>query len=139
MNASLRNCPECGRVFGYMGRNLCPDCLDKEEKIFQLVRKYVRDHPGDDIYEVAEAIGVEEEKILQFLRDGRLQSRGFQASLECERCGGRINSGRYCQSCREILDNSLRRVAPERRTTAEAKPAPANKKRVHKMHIMDSE
>jgi flagellar operon protein (TIGR03826 family) len=128
MNASLRNCPECGRIFGYMGRNLCPDCMNKEEEEFQTVRKYVRDHPGAGVFEVAEATGIDEEKILQFLRDGRLQSRGFQNTLECERCGKKITAGRYCDNCRGQMDASIRQVAPPGTKTQGSEPPPPRKK-----------
>ncbi|PKM77587.1 MAG: MerR family transcriptional regulator [Firmicutes bacterium HGW-Firmicutes-15] len=137
MNASLRNCPECGRVFGYMGRNLCPDCLDKEEKDFKEVRKYVRDHPGAGVFEVAEGTGIEEETIMQFLRDGRLQSRGFQGTLECERCGNKISGGRYCEFCKGQMDASIRQVSPSRTKTQEVKPAPTVQKQGHKMYTKD--
>ena len=113
MNASLRNCLECGRLFAYMGRNICPKCLDKEEELYMTVRKYVRDHPGAAILEVNEATGIAEEKILQFLRDGRLQSRGFKGALECEQCGKMINAGRYCQDCLLKMDAQIRGEDPK--------------------------
>ncbi len=137
MNASLRNCPECGKVFGYMGRNRCPECLDKEEKEYQEARKYVRDHPGAGVFEVAEATGIEEETIMQFLRDGRLQSRGFQGTLECERCGSKITGGKLCDNCRGQMDASLRQGAPSSNKTQEAKPVPNDRKKGQKMYTKD--
>ena len=75
-----------------------------------MVRKYVRKHSGASVIEVAEATGVREEKILQFLREGRLISKGLRASVvfNCERCGIRIESGRFCRACAEELDSGLR-------------------------------
>ena len=99
MSANLRNCSICGRLFAYQqGRTICSRCLDQEEEQYAIVRKYVRDHPGATVFEVAEETGVEEEIILQFLRDGRLQSRGFAEVLECQRCGKIISSGKYCSA-----------------------------------------
>lgn len=109
--ADLRNCQECGRLFAYQGRNLCRKCLEKEEEEYLIVRRYVREHPGATVFEVAEATDIEEEKILQFLRDGRLQSRGFTNVIECERCGAKISSGRYCQSCTNSLASDLNKAA----------------------------
>jgi flagellar operon protein (TIGR03826 family) len=137
MNASLRNCPECGRIFGYLGRNLCPECIDKEEKEFQAVRKYVRDHPGSGVFDVAEAIDIDEEKILQFLRDGRLQSRGFQGTLECERCGKKITGGRYCENCRGQMDASIRQVAPIQTKKQVTDTVPPNRKKGEKMYTKE--
>lgn len=110
MMADLRNCPQCGRLFAYQGRNLCKKCQEEEENEYLVVRRYVREHPGATVFEVAEETGVEEEKILQFLRDGRLQSKGLTAVLECERCGQKISSGRYCQQCIKELDSQIKGI-----------------------------
>lgn len=107
MIGNLKNCPQCGKLYVYSGRYLCPDCIAQEEEDFLKVRKYVRDHPGAGIIEVSEETEIEEEKILQFLRDGRLYSQGIAAALSCENCGGAINSGRYCDACLRELDKGL--------------------------------
>ncbi|MBO8159046.1 TIGR03826 family flagellar region protein [Thermosyntropha sp.] len=106
----LRNCPKCGRLFAYQGRNLCKKCQEEEENEYLLVRKYVRDNPGATIFEVSEATGVEEEKILQFLREGRLQSKGLAAALECERCGKKISAGRFCPECIKEMDAQIKGI-----------------------------
>lgn len=108
MNANLKNCPECGRLFAYVGVNLCPRCIEEEEEQYQIVRRYVRDNIGANIWEVSEETGVEEERILRFLRDGRLQSKGLEMVLHCERCGKSIQSGRYCEQCILEMDSTLK-------------------------------
>lgn len=110
--ADLRNCIQCGRVFAFQGSKVCSKCQEAVEGEFTIVRKYVRDHPGADVMEVAEATGVTEEKILQFLREGRLISKGFVESLKCERCGAKIDAGRYCGQCLHELDNQFKTVLP---------------------------
>jgi flagellar operon protein (TIGR03826 family) len=115
MNGELRNCPECGRLFAYQGKNVCKKCTENEEDEYMIVRKYVRDHSGATVFEVAEETGVEEEKILRFLRDGRLESRGFNASLECERCGKKITSGRLCDACRSRLSSEFNQAIPQKK------------------------
>jgi flagellar operon protein (TIGR03826 family) len=134
--AELRNCPQCGRIFAYLGRNVCPRCLDKEEEEFKIVRSYVREHSGATITETAEATGVDEHKILGFLRDGRLISRGLQASvtLECERCGMSIPEGRYCRSCREELERELKQSLSRNSPRPEA---PESTRDREKIHILD--
>lgn len=134
--AELRNCPECGRLFAYQSRNLCSKCLEKEEHDYNVVRRYVRDHSGASIFEVAEATGIDEEKILQFLRDGRLQSKGFANVMECERCGRRISSGRLCDSCRAQLGNEMRGAIS---STAPTRPTQEpTGRRNDKMHILEN-
>ena len=107
--ADLRNCSECGGLFVFMGRDVCPKCIEKEEEDFDAVRKYVREHSGASVVEVAEATGIDEERILHFLREGRLISKGLRATavFNCERCGKRIESGRFWRACAEELDSGL--------------------------------
>ena len=134
MVAELRNCPQCGMIFAYIGRNICPRCLDKEEEEFKIVRNYIRGHSGATIVETSEATGVDEQTILRFLREGRLISRGLQASvtLECQRCGRQIAEGSYCGTCREELERQLKQtlsgLSPQQETTVRDRD---------KIHIMD--
>lgn len=111
--ADLKNCPQCGRVFASQGSRLCRKCMDQLDEEFVIVRQYVRKHPGADIMEVSQATGVKEELILQFLREGRLISRGFVSSLQCERCSAKITSGRFCFACLKDLDQQLQGVMPK--------------------------
>lgn len=111
--AELRNCPQCGRLFAYQGRNLCKKCQEEEENEYLIVRRYVRDNPGATIFEVSEATGVEEEKILNFLREGRLQSKGLAAVLECERCGKKITAGRFCAQCIKEMEKEIKSVVKD--------------------------
>lgn len=128
MNGDLRNCPECGRLFAYQGKSVCRKCSEKEEEEYIIVRKYVRDHPGANVFEVADETGIEEEKILHFLKDGRLQSRGFATSLECERCGKKISSGRFCEVCKSSLDSEIRGAIPQKKQTDYSQPAKPGEK-----------
>ncbi|WP_054693806.1 hypothetical protein [Syntrophomonas palmitatica] len=73
----------------------------------------MRDHPRASVVEVSEETGVEEEKILQYLRDGRLISSGFTEVITCERCGKSIRAGRYCEACKAILDIQLKSAIPQ--------------------------
>ncbi|MEA1962368.1 MAG: TIGR03826 family flagellar region protein [Bacillota bacterium] len=118
MSASLRNCPECGRLFAYTGRNLCPRCMEKEEEDYMVVRRYIRDHRGASIFEVSEETGIEEDKILRFLKEGRLESRGFKNVVQCERCGKSINQGRYCESCLQEMSKQFQGVAQKKQGTS---------------------
>jgi flagellar operon protein (TIGR03826 family) len=119
--ANLRNCPKCGMIFPYQGRNLCKNCLEEEEKEFEKVREYVRKHRGASVIEVSEATEVEEETIVQFLRDGRLESRGLAASIFCERCGRTISSGRLCEQCVKEVDAQIKGLVPQKRSEPEIK------------------
>lgn len=134
---NVRNCPECGRVFTYDGRrNLCPRCIENEEKQYALVRKYVKDNPGASITEVAEGTEVDEDLILRFLREGRLHSKGLEAAnitSECARCGKQILTGRYCQDCLLKMAKELNKAAGGNQKK-EADPEPPKRESRHKWH-----
>ena len=99
----FRNCPECGKLFKYVNRNLCPVCIAEEEKMFEVVRDYVRNNPHANVIEVSNATEVPQRIIMQFLRDGRLLSSDSALSLECHSCGEPITSGQYCDSCAQRM------------------------------------
>ncbi|QGU00438.1 hypothetical protein SYNTR_1844 [Candidatus Syntrophocurvum alkaliphilum] len=121
--ADLRNCQECGRLFAYQGKNRCRKCQENEEEEYLIVRRYIREHPGASVFETSEATDVEEEKILQFLRDGRLQSRGFKNVLECVSCGQKISQGRFCDNCTNQLAADFQKVAqPKKPRKQEPEP-----------------
>ena len=107
MLENFRNCPGCGNLFYRSSRNLCPKCIEKEEKDYDTVRKYVSIHPKASIVQVVEATGVAEETILNFLKDGRLASAGMPSVLRCGACGAAISSGTYCESCRNSLSQQF--------------------------------
>ena len=109
--SDLRNCSRCGRLFGYTGRPVCSYCIEEEEDEFKKVKDYLYDNPGSTVFEVSDATGVDEEKIMRFLKEERLQvsSENPNMLLECENCGRPVNTGRFCQNCKEELKSSLRR------------------------------
>lgn len=137
MGPNLKNCPICGRVFAYQGRDICNKCLEKEDGDYAIVRRYVRDHPGASVAEVAEATEIDEDKILQFLRDGRLITKGLAYTTMCARCGKTIPSGKYCETCLKQLGAEIKSAIPSRRA-----PEPEIKPRGRvreKMHIKEDE
>lgn len=107
--ADIRNCARCGRLFSSTGNRICPACLAEDEKRFQKVAAYLKEHPLADVLEVSQGTGVEEHVILEFVRTGRLEAVGLGEKLQvqCERCGRPIRSGRYCAACQKELAEAL--------------------------------
>ncbi|AFV10802.1 flagellar protein YvyF [Thermacetogenium phaeum DSM 12270] len=130
----LRNCPECGKLFAFLSRNLCPECAALEDEYVKRIQEYLDGPGGATIKEISDATEVPEEKIISLLREGRLIVRGKACLLECERCGKPIDSGRYCASCRAILANSLKgssAVSPKPMAGEEERPQGWKKARMH--------
>jgi len=108
LNLSLRNCPNCGRVFTYAGKDLCPVCLREEEERFDRLRLYLREHPQASVDELSEATGVAVKTILKYLREGRLIMAPQKSRLYCEICGEPISHGRFCRRCSAELVGEVR-------------------------------
>ncbi|MFW6273411.1 MAG: flagellar protein [Halanaerobium sp.] len=106
----LLNCRECGRVFSSAGEAVCPDCKKLEEEKFELVKNYLWDNPNSTIDQVSEETGVERELILKFMKEDRLAADGLVINfkLKCSRCGKEIDSGTFCESCRNSLINEFK-------------------------------
>lgn len=103
----LRNCPECGRLFRYIGRQLCPACIDDDERLFLKVRSHLADNRGIGVDDLAEANGVSVARISRWLREGRLELFVADGSLRCECCDTPIRTGRFCPGCRSHLEQGL--------------------------------
>ncbi|HHU70177.1 MAG TPA: MerR family transcriptional regulator [Thermoanaerobacterales bacterium] len=125
----LRNCPICGKLFVFMTRNMCPDCIKKEDEEFDLVREYINEHAEATIDEVSEATGIPPSKILKFLKEGRLMisPNNINIVLRCEMCDEPILTGRYCKKCAEEFAKGLKGSAYR----GEIKNEPAKQGRMH--------
>lgn len=96
----VRNCSRCGKIYAYDGFNICISCRRKEEEDFKKVKDYIYENPGANISEVSEETGIETRKIIEFLRQGRLEVLDeHNMLLSCERCGVSIRTGRFCGKC----------------------------------------
>ncbi|NPV69699.1 MAG: MerR family transcriptional regulator [Firmicutes bacterium] len=127
----IRNCSECGRVFVDRGNELCPRCVEEEDRQFEVVRRYVEAHANASVDEVSEETKVPKERIVRFLRLGRLVQgsvSGFE--LRCDVCGSVIETGRVCRKCKEGFD----RVAQD----LTRKPLEPEKRGFERMHTYDS-
>ncbi|QEK11304.1 MerR family transcriptional regulator [Crassaminicella thermophila] len=108
--AEIRNCKECGRIFQYTGiSKICPKCRREDEKNFKIVKEYIYENQGATLTEVSEETGVPEDKILRYLREGKLEIVGENSALllSCERCGKGIRTGRFCDACAQELKREL--------------------------------
>lgn len=121
---TLKNCAKCGRMFAAEEhQKLCSNCVENDDELFKIVREYVYDNPSATVQDTAEATEVPEEKILKFLRQGKLQLRGDGVGLDCERCGKSIPSGRFCDKCAQEMAQGFKKI------TGQDKPAPAPAKK----------
>lgn len=107
-----RICLSCKHMFHYIaGPVVCPQCREKEEQQFKIVKEYLREYPGATLTQVSEATGVSSKLILRFLREERLEVTSDSAiSLVCERCGKKILTGTRCSECSAELMKTLNQM-----------------------------
>ena len=105
----VRNCRGCGRLFNYLhGQQLCPGCMGELEEKFQNVKEYLRKNPKAPLNKIAEENEVTVKQIKQWVREERLTfTEESQITLECEFCGGKVLTGRFCDKCKANLHNEL--------------------------------
>jgi len=107
--AEVRNCKRCRKIVMYTsGPQLCDACKTLEEEEFAKVRKFVRDFPGATVQEVSDVTEVPQSTIHKFLKDGKLEvSADSPIAIQCENCGARIRSGRFCATCTTSLARDM--------------------------------
>lgn len=127
----VRNCKRCGKM--HYGREpICKECQQKEEDMFQEVRKYLKEFPGSTMAEVSNETGVSIKKIEKYLRDGRLEvTEGMAVELKCMKCGAVIRTGRYCTACAKEVNNEMKAVYASKVLKEEGTPSTSKAK----MHI----
>ena len=104
---NLITCKGCGMVMVKLSRDVCQKCFQEDEELFVKVRDYIRSNPSSSIIEVAEALGVTEEKINFFIDSGRLERTGANLSHQCQTCQKMIQTGLICQECSDELKKQV--------------------------------
>lgn len=72
--SSIDVCHVCRKLFPRAQMALCSSCALSEDNRYQLVRDYVRRHPGSPVGRVAASTGVRVGEVVRFCSDGRLMS-----------------------------------------------------------------
>jgi flagellar operon protein (TIGR03826 family) len=110
----IANCKRCGRIFNRVRRDICPVCVAEEDKAFDKVRAYLREHRYASLPETSEATGVDIDLITEMIKSGRLILRDNpNFTYACERCGAPTQVGRYCQACSAELSRMYARARDE--------------------------
>ncbi len=96
-----KNCVQCGRYLdAAYPEDICPFC--KEANLFSEVKEYIRSHEVKE-NDVAEHFGIPIRKIREWIREGRIQYKGYDekkfSPLHCHVCGKPIEFGTMCSDC----------------------------------------
>ena len=127
----IRNCTRCKKIYNYDGFKICHNCRQADEVDFQIIKDYLSHTPGANVSEVSEGTGIDPKKIIEFLKEGRLEMvSGGSILLECEVCGVGITTGRFCNKCADGLQNEIGGAISSNRLSAKTKEKEKEKFRV---------
>ena len=101
----MANCRRCRKLFAKIDSPICDDCKKEEEKLFEEVKKYLRDFPNSTLSQISEATGMPLKKLVAYLREGRLEVASGE--LVCRQCGAEIASGNFCNRCAAKMGQQL--------------------------------
>ncbi len=120
----VRNCTGCGRLFNYLqGPPLCPACIGDLEDKFHQVKEFLRENPKASMGVVAEENDVSVKQIRQWVREERLSfTEESQITMECENCGAKILTGRFCSKCKNGLISDLNGAVKKPKATFVQQP-----------------
>ena len=75
------------------------------------VRSYIYDNPHANVKQVAEDNDVPIQQIKKWVRQERLSfSKESGISIDCEKCGRPILTGRFCKECKATMTDSLSKL-----------------------------
>jgi rubrerythrin len=95
------NCRVCQRIFEYRGYGpkVCPNCMKREDDLFEKVRTYLETHPRATLVQTHMDTGVSLRKLQAWIREDRLGYSSVAGGLSCKLCGTPIVSGTLCPKC----------------------------------------
>lgn len=117
----VANCLKCKKIFNKINVPICPDCIKKEEELFDEVRLLIKDNPLIDIDKVIEDTGVTKRKLIKWIKEDKLvlELHGADA-LSCSKCGKPLTHGKICKKCANrmqetvnIISNSMKKEKPK--------------------------
>ncbi|MCH5267132.1 MAG: transposase [Lachnospiraceae bacterium] len=130
----VRNCKVCGNMFNYIDTSICPSCTKKLEEKFQVVKEFIRENPGTPISQVAEECEVPVQQLKRWVRQERLTfSSESGVTIDCEKCGKPILTGRFCRECKRNLTDTFSGMYTEKKVVA----APRKNDSKGKMRFLD--
>src|SRR5690554_3318178 len=131
----VRNCKRCKRIFQYRGNKYCPACMIEVDELFISVRDYVYDHPNANVAEVSRETEVEEDLILDFLKQGRLELTNPSPDYVCERCEKPITTGKYCKKCIDDMEREMKKGLSEASRNASEERRDGNRMHISDFHL----
>lgn len=108
----LRSCRRCKKLFNFIGKPICPACVELGEDEFKKVKKYIDEHRGCSKTDIIRDCEVTDKQIMNWLKEERLElAQGVSTGLTCSRCGTPINIGKMCSKCIMEFQNEAQGIS----------------------------
>lgn len=133
---ALRNCAGCGKLFDAPSPSikLCQQCEMDDQKQFDKVKEYLKEHATATVIEITKETGVGRKQIYEWVRTGRLDVAGIHdLGIVCEGCGEPINTGRFCIQCAARMQHDAKRLL-----TGQKPQSGARREKKAGFHVADS-
>ncbi len=124
------NCPRCGRLSAVLVRGQCGQCLREEHDQLRRVQALLTQRGPLSAEEIAVETGVPVERVLRWLREGRLVATG--QTVRCRRCGRPVRMGLLCAVCRLELAVALQELEASLRQPPTPPPAAPRRRRLRR-------
>lgn len=110
---NVTNCPDCGKVFRKILRNVCDACFKLSEDDFTKVYNYVRKNQNSTIAETSHATDVPAKKIIEYVKSKRLVAVNLpNFTYDCGSCGMQITRNTLCSKCSSKLQSDWSALSP---------------------------
>lgn len=76
MSTNVEQCRSCRKLFPFLARGICGECITTTEDEFERVRDYLRENDGASISQISEGTDVSERSIVGWMNEGRLERHG---------------------------------------------------------------
>jgi hypothetical protein len=116
---------------------VCVECLDRVEKDLTIVRDYLDNNTDHrTVGDIVDNTGVSRKVIMHLLREGRISiDDPSGGTLSCGLCGTPIETGRFCEKCRNKFVEKIDNLSPPLRLSKKREAGKKPETKRHKMHI----
>lgn len=113
----LKNCPICGKLYADAGSGACQKCYDAYRNYEEEIRNFVEANPNCTAGDIVKKTGAPLAIASKMIQSGQFAMSG-RIAYPCSRCGKLINTGVYCSSCQQAVQQATanaNRLAQEAR------------------------
>ncbi len=112
----LISCRVCGVIMVRIARDICPKCFQEEEELFNNIKSFLRANSGASIDQVAARCNCTEDRVMEFIKSGRLERVGVKSiAHQCQLCNKIIYEGVMCPECNKTLKEQVKSLRGQKR------------------------